>query len=97
MRVIAIEKLVFELAKSVILDRGADLVGEVNDKMFVMNTGENFGSDFVGLEEMVEIGSVVIFTTFAITFRHDGREVVAKPGIADVDAAVESIESAIAS
>jgi len=66
--VVAGEEGLFVVGKGAGEKGGADLVYYVNDKMLVMNTGEDFGGDFVGFEEVMEVGFVVIFTTSTITF-----------------------------
>ena len=65
--VVAGEEGLFVVGKGAGEEGGADLVYYTNDEMFIMNAGEDFGGDFVGFEKVMEIGSVVIFTTFAIT------------------------------
>ena len=63
--------------------------------MFVVDTSEDFGGDFVSLEEVMEVGFVVVFTTFTITIWHKGRKIVFVFGVFDIDAAVVSIERAV--
>ena len=63
--------------------------------MLVMNASENFCCDFIGLEEMMDVCSVVIFTTFAVAFWVYWVKIVGKLGVFDVDAAVVGIEGTI--
>ncbi len=90
--IVAREKLLFVCLKGTILKGSADEVNGMDDKVLVVDTGEDFGGDFVGLEKMMEIGARVIFTTFAITVRLEGSKVVGIFGVFDVNAAVFSIE-----
>ena len=48
----------------------ADAIDDGDDEVLVVDAGEDFGGDFVGLEEMVEVGAGVILTTFAVAVCH---------------------------
>lgn len=48
--VIAGEESFFVVLESAVLERFADAVDEVDDEMFVVDAGEDFGGDFVGFE-----------------------------------------------
>ncbi len=65
--------------------------------MFVMDTSESFASNFVDFIEVMQIGGCVIFTTIAVAFWIDRRELFAIFGITDIDATIWSIECAVAS
>ncbi len=51
-------------------ERFADAVCDVNYKMFVVNAGEDFGGDFVRLEQMVKVGAGVVLAIFAVAIWH---------------------------
>lgn len=68
--VVAREERFLVILESAVCDGFADAVGGVDDEVFVMNTGEDFSGDFVGLEKVVEVSARVIFTTFAVTVFH---------------------------
>ena len=57
-----------------------------------MNTSQNFGGDFVGLEKVVEIGASVVFAAFAVTIVFERGEIVSEFGVFDIDATVFSIK-----
>ena len=86
--IIAGEESFFVGLKSVVQKRITNTVDRMDNKMFIVNAGENFGGDFIGFEKMVQISFVVILTTFAVTFWHEGGEVVLIFGVFDIDAAV---------
>ena len=48
--IIAREKIVFISLKSTAYEAFTDVVHDFNDEVFVMNTCEDFGGDFVGFE-----------------------------------------------
>ena len=56
--------------------------------MLVVDTGEDFSGDFASFEEVMQVGSRVIFTTFAVTTGHNRRKIVVVLAFADVEAAV---------
>ena len=69
----------------------------MDDKVLIMDTGEDFGGDFIGLEKMVQISACVIFTTFTVAVGFEGREIVSKFSIFDVYAAIFSVKRAVSS
>ena len=69
----------------------------MDDKALVVDTGEDFGGDFVGFEEVVEVGARVILTTFAVAVGHEWGEIGAVFSVLDVNSAILSIEGAIPS
>ena len=73
----------------------ADIVNRVDDKVFIVNASEDFSGDFIGFEEMVEVGACVIFTTFAVAVGHERSKIVGVFGVFDVDATVFSIKRAV--
>ena len=93
--VVAGEEGFFVFLKSIVCERLADTVDGVDNKMLVVNTGEDLGGDFVGLEKMVEVGTRVIFTTFTVTVGHKRSEIVGKFGVFDVNTAIVGVEGAI--
>ena len=62
-----------------------------------MNTSKSFAGDFVYFVEMMQICSVVISTTIAIAIWVNWRELGAIFCILDINAAVRSVEGAVAS
>ena len=90
--IVAGEEGLFVVLEGAGQESGSDLVDEVDDEMFIMDGGEDFGGDFVGFEQVMQICFVVIFTTFAITVGHEGGEVVFVFGVLDVDSAVGGVE-----
>lgn len=93
--VVASQEGTFILVKSFIQDCLTDIVDSTDDKVLVMNACEDFGSDFVGSEEMMKISTRVIFTTFTITFWVDWGEIVGVLSVFDVKAAIQSIKRAV--
>ena len=75
----------------------ADAVGRADDEAFVVDAGERFACDFVGFEEVVEIGGGEVLAEIAVACWVDGRELLAVFGIFDVDAAIGSVKRAVAS
>ena len=63
--------------------------------MLVVDRGEDFRGDFVGLEKMMEIALSVIFTTFAAAIFHHGRKIGFIFRVFNIDAAVQSIKRAV--
>lgn len=63
--------------------------------MLIVNTGEDFRGDFVGLEKMVEVSASMFFATFAVTFCIHWRRVASEFRIFDVNAPIMSIKGAI--
>ena len=86
--VVPSEKRFFVFGKCVIHDALADVVYGLYDKMFVVNRSENFGGDFVSFEEMVEVGTRVVFAAFTVTFWIYWRKIVRVFGIFDVNASI---------
>ena len=69
-RIISLEKSVFVLGECAIYESAANFVGEMDNKMFIMNRSKDFGSDFIGLEKVVKVSFCVIPTALAITIFH---------------------------
>ena len=82
--IIAGEKSGFKIGKSIVFEGSTNLVGETHDEMFVVNAGEDFAGDFVGFEEMMQISSRVIFTTFTVAFGHGWGKIVTETGVANM-------------
>ena len=68
--VVAGEEGLFVVLEGAICKGLTDAVDSVDDEMLVMNTSEDFGGDFVGLEQVMKVGARVIFTTFAVAVGH---------------------------
>ena len=58
------------ILKSAVCERFTDAVDGMDDEMLIVDTSEDLSGDFVGFEKMVEVGTRVIFTTFAVTVGH---------------------------
>ena len=64
--------------------------------MFVVDAGEGFTCNFVDFVKVVDVGGRVIFTTVAVASGVEWYEHFTVFGVANIDAAVRGIESAVA-
>ena len=59
--------------------------------MFIMDTGEYFGGNFVSLEKMVQVSFGVILTKITFTIWVERGEIACIFSIFDIDATVSSV------
>lgn len=71
------------------------MFGEVDDKILIMDAGEDTSSEFMGVKEMGEVGFAVVLAGIAIAFGIYWRKIMAIFGVFDVNAAVAGVESAV--
>ena len=95
MLVIFLHEIRHVIFKSVVENTFADLVADVNHKMFIVDAGKSFACNFVDFIEVVKVSGCVIFTTVAVASGVEWFEHFAVFGIANVDAAVWSVESTV--
>ena len=61
-----------------------------------MNAGERSAENLVGAKQMIDVSARMMLASITVALSVDRREVLAKAGVADVDAAVKGIQSAVA-
>ena len=61
-----------------------------------MNAGECSAENLVGAKQMIDVSARMMLASITVALRVDRREVLAKASIADVDAAVKGVQSAVA-
>ena len=80
----------------IVKDGLADIVDGLYDEVLIVNAGEGFAGDFIGLEEVMEVGGREVLATIAFTAFVDWLKIFSKSGVFDVDAAVFGINCAVA-
>lgn len=68
---------------------------EVDYESFIVDSGEDFSGDFIGFEEMMEVGESVVLAELAGAGLIERGKVIAIFGIFDVDAAGFRVEGAV--
>ena len=94
--VILVHEVGHVLVESVVQNAFADSIANADNKAFVMDAGESFAGDFVDFVEMMKIGRGVVLAAVAIAVWVERCEVGAILGVLDIDAAMRSVESAVA-
>ena len=94
--VILVHEVGHVLVESVVHDTFAYSIANADNKAFVMDAGEGFAGDFVNFVEMMKIGRGVVLAAVAVAVWVERREVGAIPGILNINAAMRSVESAVA-
>ena len=61
-----------------------------------MNAGERSAENLIGAKQMIDVSARMMLASITVALRVDRREVLAKASIADIDAAVKCIQSAVA-
>ena len=61
-----------------------------------MNAGERRTENLIGAKQMINVSARMMLASITVAFSVDRREVFAKASIADVDAAIKGVQSAVA-
>ena len=61
-----------------------------------MNAGERSAENLIGAKQMINVSARMMLASITVALSVDRREVLAKASIADVDAAVKGVQSAVA-
>lgn len=80
----------------IVKDGLADIVDGLYDEIFVVNASEGFAGDFIGLEEMMEVGGREVLTAITFAVFVNWPKIFSKSGVFDVDTAVFGINCAVA-
>lgn len=80
----------------IVKDGLADIVDGLYNEVLVVNAGEGFAGDFIGLEEVMEVGSREVLATITFAVFVNWPKIFSKSGVFDVDAAVFGINCAVA-
>ena len=72
------------------------MVDGAHYEAFVVNAGECSAENLVGAKQMIDVSARMMLASITVALSVDRREVLAKASIADVDAAVKGVQSAVA-